>query len=257
MKKITIIGLMSLCAVGAYAQGTLVFFNDIPNTIVTHIYSPNPASPTVAQNGNAANDFPAGSTVYGGTPIGGASGAAGTPINYSLGNNFTAQIYALVNPSGAAKPFSSLTPVSQYVTTLATTSAQGAGFIVQPTINSDPGIPNTGYDSVNQVIDNRATISLAAWYNAGGTITSYAGAVSAGVPSGFSTPFNLSNLGEPASVETAANGSPTAATNPKFMNGSPALTSFSLTSVSATPEPSTIALGLMGACAFLARRRKK
>jgi hypothetical protein len=30
--------------------------------------------------------------------------------------------------------------------------------------------------------------------------------------------------------------------------------SFSLTSV---PEPSTIALGVIGACAFLARRRKK
>jgi len=249
MKKLTIIGLLSVCAAGAFAQGTLVFNNSVPNTVVAPIFSPNPANPTVEQTGNSASGFPAGTVVYGGQLIGGSSGAG---LNYANGNQFTAQIYALVRVSGAALPFSSLLPVSQYVTTMNSTGTQpGAGFIVQPNLPStEPGIPNTGYDSDNQVIDNRATVSLAAWYNAGGTITSLAAASAAGVPYGFSTPFNLPGLGEPASVETAANGSPTAATTAKNMIG---LTSFSLVSV---PEPSTIALGVMGVCAFLARRKK-
>jgi hypothetical protein len=255
MKKIMLVGLLSLCASGVYAQGTLVFFNNIANSIVTHIYGPDPATPLVAKTGNAANDFPVGATVYNGVPIGGSSGAAGLPINYGFGNNFTVQLYALVRPSGSVLPFSSLLPVSQYVSTMATSSAQGAGFIVSVSPTGDPGIPNTGYDSDNQVINNRATISLACWYNAGGTINSLAAASAASLPYGNSAPINLPGLGEPASVNTAANGSPTAATTAKNMIG---LTSFSLIAPTTTvPEPSTIALGVMGACAFLARRRKK
>jgi hypothetical protein len=253
MKKIAIIGLLSLCAAGAYAQGTLVMFNNIAGSVVTHIWSPDSVTPNVAIQGNTVTDTPSGSQTYAhSVPIGGSSGAAGLPINYANGNNFTAQIYALARPSGGVLPFTSLLPVSQYVTTLATTAGQGAGFIVSVSPAGDPGIPNTGYDDVNQVINNRATVSLACWYNAGGTINSVAAAQAASVPVGWSTPFNLPGLGEPASVETAANGAPTAATTPKNMIG---LTSFSLTQ--SVPEPSTIALGVMGACAFLARRRKK
>jgi hypothetical protein len=202
--------------------------------------------------------------VYNGAMIGGASGAEPAEadlnlnlINYTYGNNFTAQIYALANPSGGVLPFTSLLPVSQYVTTLATTASQGPGFIVAASPADDPGIPNTGYDFINQVMDNRATVSLVAWYNAGGTINSLAAASAAHVPFGWSTPFNLAGLGEPASVETAANGAPTPATLPRNMIG---LTSFDLVvpviGPEPTPEPGTIALGVLGACAFLACRRK-
>jgi hypothetical protein len=227
-------------------------FNNIAGSVVTHIWSPDSVTPAVQITGNTVTDTPGGSQTYAhSVPIGGSSGAAGLPINYSFGNNFTAQVYALARPSGGVLAFSSLLPVSQYVTTLATSAGQGAGTIVVPTLATDPGIPNTGYDSDLQVINNRATVSLACWYNAGNTINSVAAAQAAGVPYGWSTPVNLPGLGEPASVETAANGAPTAATTPKNMIG---LTSFSLQQV---PEPSTIALGVMGACAFLARRRKK
>jgi hypothetical protein len=255
MKKLAIVGLLSMCAAGAYAQGTLVFASDVPNTVVAHIYSPNPASPSIAQTGASSIDFPAGTTVYGGTLVGGSSGAAGGPINYSFGNNFSAQIFAVAHPSAGVVPFTSLSPVSQYITTLSTTASPGAGFIVQVNPAADSGIPNTGIDANTGNIDNRAVISLAVWYNAGGTISSYAAAVAANVPIGNSVPFNLNGLGEPASVETAFNGAPTAATPAKNMGSAttPGLTSFSLTS---TPEPSTIALGLMGVCAFFARRRK-
>jgi hypothetical protein len=254
MKKIAIIGLMSVCAAGAYAQGTLVFNNNVAGTIVTHIYSPNPSSPAVEVTGNTPTETPGGTAVYGGTPIGGSSGAAGLPVNYAFGNNFTAQIYALYTSGNTVQPIGSLVPVSQYVTTLATTAGQGAGFIVAVSPANDPGIPNpnASSDAINNgTVDNRATVSLAAWYNAGGTITSLAAAVAAHVPEGQSAVFNINNLGEPSSIETEANGTPTAGTLPANMLG---LRSFSLT---ATPEPSTIALGLMGACAFLARRKKK
>jgi hypothetical protein len=262
MKKIAIIGLLSLAAAGAFAQGTLVFANDVPGTIVTHIYSPDPTTPSVMTQGNSAIDTPVGSTVYNGSLVGGATGtepagALSAPyntslINYTYGNNFTAQIYAIVNVSGAAQPWSSLQPVSSYITTLATSANPGAGFIILGNLTPDPGIPNTGYDAINQVIDNRATISLAAWYNAGGTINSVAAASAAHVPYGWSTPANLAGLGEPASVETAYNGSPSGATQAKNPIG---ITSFDL-AIAPIPEPSTIALGVLGACAFVARRRK-
>jgi len=255
MKKIVIIGLLSLCAAGAYAQGTLVFGNDTPGTIVTHIWSPDSVTPTVQITGNTANDFPVGSQTYPRSVlIGGSSGAAGLPINYSFGNNFTAQIYADANVLNASA--SSLTPVAAYITTLATSSNPGAGFIVLGNLSPDPGIPyaNTYSDALNNgTLDNKATIALACWYNAGGTINSLAAAQAAGVPYGESPTFNMKNLGEPSSIMTALNGAPTAATSAGNMA---ALQSFSLIGPSSVPEPCTIALGLMGACAFLARRKK-
>jgi hypothetical protein len=255
MKKIAIIGLLSLCAAGAYAQGTLVFYNNVAGSIVTHIYSPDSVTPAVQITGNTASDYPVGSQTYPHSVlIGGSSGAAGLPINYSFGNNFTAQIYADANVLNASA--SSLTPVASYITTLSIQSGngQGPGIIISGNLSPDPGIlyANTYSDALNNgTLDNKATVALACWYNAGGTITSLAAAQAAGVPFGESPTFNMKNLGEPSSIMTALNGAPTAATSAGNMAS---LQSFSLQQV---PEPSTIALGVMGACAFLARRRKK
>jgi len=266
MKKIAIIGLLSLGLAGAaYAQGTLVFNNNAAGTVVAHIWSPDPTTPNVQTTGNGSIDTPVGATVYNGMLIGGATGtepssalsAPYTGINYTFGNNFTAQIYALWTTGSTVQPLGSLVPVSQYVTTMrtATVSGAGPGFIIAVSPSPDPGIPNpnAAADSASQTsIDNRATVALACWYNAGGTITSLAQAVAAGVPEGESAAFNINNLGEPSSIETAYNGVPTAATQPAYMTH---LTSFDL--VAPVPEPSTIALGVLGACAFLARRRMK
>ena len=254
MKRIVIIGLLSLCAAGAYAQGTLVFGNNTPGTIVTHIWSPDSVTPDVQITGNTATDTPAGTATYPhSVMIGGSSGAAGTPINYSFGNNFTAQIYAAANILNAAA--SSLTPVASYVTTLSTTANPGPGFIILGNLSPDTGIPYaiTLNDANNGTLDNKATIAVACWYNAGGTITSLNDAKLANVPWGESAAFNMRNLGEPSSIMTALNGAPTPASQAGNMTG---LTSFSLVGP-AVPEPTTIALGVMGACAFLARRRKK
>jgi len=108
--------------------------------------------------------------------------------------------------------------------------------------------PGTWYSSQIGVVPGTtfagqsATLQVYAWYNNGGTITSYAAAQGAGVPTGFS------------STVTATTGGPSQS------GGTPSLPSsygFPAFSVSGVPEPSTIALGVMGASAFLMRLRKK
>lgn len=89
-----------------------------------------------------------------------------------------------------------------------------------------------------------ATVQLYAWYNDGGAITSYAMAAAEGLPVGSSVPANVT-LGGPN-----ASGPPSTAGALPI----PALGNFD---VSPTPEPSTIALGVIGASAFLMRLRRK
>ena len=61
----------------------------------------------------------------------------------------------------------------------------------------------------------------------------------------------MGSLGESSADETLFNTAQTPAAASEPMSK---LTSFSL--VGTVPEPSTIALGVMGVCAFLARRKK-
>jgi hypothetical protein len=275
MKTIAIVSLLSLSACGVYAQGTINFFNDFAGKVVTEIYSPNPLNPTVEVTGNQTTDTPAGTTTYAGmTAIGGSSGAVGTgAINYANGNNFSVSLYALgeddpsgdgninANYKGTSTAFSSLLPVTTYTSTMSTSSSLAPGFFVFNNPVNDPGIPNSGWNAVNGTVDNTAALSLVAWYNAGGTITSYAQAsttLGANGVYGHSTVFVLSNLGEPGSVESNVGAGPTPAAD--MVSGSATghyLTTFSLIGPSTIPEPSTIALGVMGVFGFLARRRKK
>jgi hypothetical protein len=271
MKTIAIIGLLSLSAAGAYAQGTINFFNDFPGKLVTEIFSPQLATPGVSTFGNQSTDIPAGTQVYTGTPIGGSSGPVGSSVNYANGNNFSVSLYALgednptqdgsVNPlyKGTATLFSSLQPVNTYKSTMSQTSSTlAAGFFVFNNPNPDPGIPNSGYNSANGTVDNVAAMSLVAWYNNGGTISSFAQAsTTVGGIYGASPVWSQSNLGIPASVASQAGVAPSPAAD---MIGTATaghyLQSFSLIGPSTVPEPSTIALGVMGVCGFLARRRK-
>jgi len=231
MKKTLILAATLAGAVGAFAQGT-VNFADGESDVSVLIYAPNPASPTVETTGNSVGDTPSGSTVYTGGTIGGNSTSTG-PTGYGNGNNFTAQLFGA---AGTGLAFSQLSPLTQYTSGFAV-KAGGAGQFIGASPANDPGIAGTGTAS-----SSSATLSLAAWYNGGGTITSLAAAEAAKVPYGWSTPFSLSNLG--------GSGSPPA-TPPDLVG----LTSFSL--VSSVPEPGTITLGLMGAAAFVARRRKQ
>jgi hypothetical protein len=287
MKRFAIVSMLSLCAAGAYAQGTMQFYNTFGSTAgseelfqiyapqvgatTTEIQGPTSAQITADGSGNLAGDLENNTpTTYTGIAIGGASDPSPstslTPatINYTFGNDFTAEIYALSAGSQTQAntdpipAFSSLLPVNQYTENFSTTSANLNEVSFNGT-NPDPGIPGTGLSGAGTrgspyVLLNDAYVAVAAWYNAGGTVTSLAQAISDHLPNGVSAVQVIENLGEPGSVETALAGTTTPATFPAVPYY---LESFSLTTVSASPEPSTIALGLIGVCGFLARRRKK
>jgi len=246
-------------ALSAYSQGT-VFFADRQSDIAIHIFAPQTATPSTEVTGlqgnatgaatggvgsdiyeqTAVNGFtgPAvgvlvtgGSTVYTGGAIGNTLSGSATPagnFNYNNGSDYTVELYAA---PGFNVALSALSAVSQYVTTIATSSANGGAF-KSITVASDPGIPNTAAGN--------ATIALYAWYN-GGTGLTLAEAQGAGDPWGVSPTDNLAGLGNV--------GSPTPNQTPDMLG----LESFSLV---ATPEPSTIALGVIGASTLLFRRRK-
>jgi hypothetical protein len=156
--------------------------------------------------------------------------------DYGNGNIWSVQLYAA---PGTVATFSGLLPVAGSVANFFTDSS-ALGF---------PGSWNSG---VNVAVPNAAngtpaTMAIAAWYNGNGQYTTYALALAAGVPTGVSTlgvenvnggqntPPDLPGLGQ---VNTLSGG----------------ITSFSLVGV---PEPSTIALGVIGMSAFLMRLRRK
>jgi len=270
MKKAVIIGIASLASVGAFAQGTLTFFDNIPGAVVFQIYSPNPANPTAELTGNASSgQFPNGTTSYAAeTPVGGSfynssvSGPAPATIGvgsalYADGNLFTVELYALSTSNQVSLPaFSSLQPVGQYTENFNTTGGAANAYFAGQNLTSDPGIPFTGWDAVNQQIDQKAWLGVAAWYNGGGAYTTLAQAQAAGAPWGESTVAKSLVLGEPSSVNTLNNGgNPSPATAPANLPSNAGNGGWSFSMV-ATPEPSTIALGVMGVGAFLARRKK-
>jgi hypothetical protein len=88
-----------------------------------------------------------------------------------------------------------------------------------------------------------ATVQVYAWYNDGGTL-SYSQALAAGDPTGTSALANVTTGGPNATGPAS-----TAAYLPAAGLGN--------FSVGAVPEPSTVALGVMGASAFLLRLRRK
>jgi len=233
MKKILILAASVAGAVGAYAQGTVTFADYSIQTggaLQIQIYSPETGAAGATElQGNSAADIPSGAVVYDGVPLGGSTTGSG-PTGYGNGANYTAQLFG----AGGANQ-TTLSPLTQYTSTFYITAAR-AGLFELASPSSDTGIPNSSAGT--------ATLALAAWYNGGGTITSLAAAEAAGVPYGMSASFNLSALG--------GTGSPPA--TPPILTG---LTSFSLINPSAVPEPATITLGIIGAAAFLMRRRNQ
>jgi hypothetical protein len=203
MKK-TITGMLALMAGAfvAHGQGNVVF-GDYGSTITpTYIlisFQPQTGSPTLLG--------------------GSATGPAPTLLNYAAetgnGNDWTVQLYE-VNGTGTPVPLSGITANFSTV--------PGGTGMWSSTLT--PSFPST-----------TVTLQLAAWYNDGGTLTSYSQAQAAGVPVGESTVITTTILAAPTPPGNI----------PEFPNFS----------VSATPEPSTIALGVIGASAFLMRLRRK
>jgi len=240
-------------AVSVYSQGTLLF-NDynppvtsteimifgVPTTGTTgltpvtygnYTVSEQLGNPTSASlGGNFGNQSTYGSTVY--------TGSALTGTGYDV---------QLLAASGSGDALSSLQPAQNL-----NVSSQGTiplnGIYTGGFLTSAGGIGNFGPAGLTvvepgfggtSISAGAVTLAIAVWSTAGGAST-LAAAQQDNNAWGISAPFNV----------TLATGT---TPNPGFPS---TFQSFSLGQAATTPEPSTIALGVIGASAFLLRLRR-
>jgi hypothetical protein len=232
MRKNLLVVALLASAFGAFGQGTVNFNNRLtsgspPDTgpVVAPFFNVNPANPTERKGGNPTSDW---NGTSGPAPVPtGTQVYAGAPL---VGTGFTVTLWA----ANVNQPDSALQLVS---TTTMTTRANAnfVGFINAPSIA--PVVPGV----VGNTSD-RAKFEIRVWDNKGGTITSWDQVLltqNNNVARGMS---GILTIDSPLGI-----GSTPA---PTLQN----LRSFQLFVV---PEPSVIALGVLGAgCLFLLRRRK-
>jgi hypothetical protein len=228
-KTLTVMALLAGAA-SVYSQGEIGLSDyGNPNFSIQIFGSQGAAATTaVSFGGYSGNELmgqsPNGDLLTPGTTTYGAGTALGTGYSVEL----------LAGPNTVTS-VSGLTPTAPIITTWYTAAggnpATGlSGFwnsVANATISTVPG-------------GTTASVALAAWNNEGGTVTSLAAAQAAG------DPWGVSALGTSAPLGAGI------ATPPNLPSS---ITSFSL--VSTIPEPSTIALGVIGASAFLMRLRRK
>jgi len=216
----------------AFGQGTIIFNNrqttagtGAQQPVVAPVFGVDPANPTQPKKGNPTATWN-GSNGPTPAPLG-TQTYGGTPLR---GTGFTAQLWG----ANSQKSDSELILVSSTsFRTASTASLQG--FITPPALN--PVVTDTPSDS-----NSRAKFQLRVWDNQGGTILTWVdalvaqaqGRTAAGSSDIFLVDFQLGGSVAPNLV---------------------GLQSFQLFNV--VPEPSVIALGVLGAgCLFLLRRRK-
>jgi len=231
-KNLLVVALLLGTVAGALAQGTINFNNRAtsgsPSPVVAPIYGVDSADNRPKQ-GNAASfngtsgptPVPAGTQTYGGAPL--------------VGTGFTVAIWGVNSTSSdAALTDSATLPISQG-TFRVTTNPALMGFNQPPA--TSPAVPGV----VGGTTD-RAKFIIRAWDNKGGTVTTWQQVLQdLSIPHGESAIFTVNApLGLAPSI------------TPPNMQG---FESFQLFTV--VPEPSVIALGILGAgCLFVLRRRK-
>jgi hypothetical protein len=242
-KTLTIVSLLAGAAIAAHAQGEIQWQSAASGWQI-FVYGYNPAQPSAAVVvGQGSYGTPSGGTTFAGAALGGvATGSGtGTAAEYN-GLNYTMGLYVGSSTAAVATALSSGAPV-QTVNFIDSGGVGNGGWWVlgQGATQNGPG--SAIYSPAVGSYGSTVYVSLAAWYSGGGAAT-LAQAVSAGVPEGndgISAGIQLqgSSLGTPPTLSSSG------------------LESFDLTvPPGAIPEPSTIALGVMGASALLFRRRK-
>lgn len=216
-------------AVSVYSQGA-ISMNDYGGNFTIQVFqSQNQASGTLVSvngyagyetQGQAANSYlkNPGTTTY--------------KAVSTIGPGYDIGLYAL--DGGGATSYSQLSLVTDSVTSTWLTHASAGGF------NNNYGQWNSVATALVPGNATSASVAIAAWANTGsaGAATTLAAAQADGYAWGISDLVT-------ASLATGS-GSPGALPQ--------SLTSFSL--ITTTPEPSTIALGVIGASTLLFRRRK-
>jgi len=273
MKKFVTTIVLLAGAASVYSQGQVNYSDYNPETVTggvtsgfnIHVWSPqsansaqettgNSTTPFVANGGSGlAGDAPTGSSNPGftGVMIGGAGTGLSATLNYANGDDFDVELYA---GAGTLASFSQLSPIPATLTTLADGSfganyaglyfPAGSGLLKLGGSGGTPGAPTVAGGSA-------VTLGIAAWFNGGGTYTTLLaaqGATPGTAPYGWS-PVGTENVGGGTGQPPFLPGLGDTATS------AGGITSFSL--VTPTPEPSTIALGVIGASAFLMRLRRK
>jgi hypothetical protein len=199
MKKHILAVCITTCSASVFAQGTIVFGNNMPNSVVAPIYGPNPADPSQGFTGNDAHSFPAGGQLYGGQPL-------------TAADQVTVQLWA-------GPDVGSLAPVLNAQATIVS-----EGFF--ETLSTPVAVPGVAAGSTTD-------LQVRAWQNKGGTVTTWAAAVAAGVELGesqffVSQPLGGGNIPPPNLVQMQA-----------FNIHTPA------------PEPSTFVLAALGLAALM------
>jgi hypothetical protein len=244
-KTITVIALLA-GAVSGYSQGQVYFYGyaaegSPASTLHQAIYGLQTGTYSVTYGGSTvletvgsttavqnSKETPTGTAVYTSTPLGGMGPAAD----------------AILLEGAAGDTLSQLTPVGTVLPFY--TTAAGVGFIKGAEIETLASVP----------FSTTITIAIAAWnvnaggdQNGGAAVTTLAEAIAASTADVLEANDGGYGWGISATVSdtTAASGLP-----PTPMPTT--LESFSLGQ--AVPEPSTIALGVIGASALLFRRRK-
>jgi hypothetical protein len=239
MKKAITLFTLLAGALGAHAQGTLAF-GDYGNNFTIDVFSPQLANPTTQQFGNSAFDNPAGSFVYTGVGLGGASGGAISPDNYANGALWTLALYAapgVNNSAGLSAAESTGVPI---LTSLFQTSG-GTGSTNTGTMGNDSaGVWAFNIDSDAKTVlsgfTGGATLQLKVWYNGGVTNPPNFGAQYAASPV-----FGSSIVGSIAAL--GGTGSPPSIT-PSF--GASGITSFSLIGAQAPSSNITLTVIING-----------
>jgi len=228
-KTLTVIALLA-GAVSGYSQGEVVF-NLYSSTLKLAIYGPQSigastysvtyGGSTVSEeigNTAAGTETPKGTSTYTGT------GLSGTAYDVEL----------LAGPGGISTPGGSVNGVGLVPVSSVFNFKTGAATAGIMSGNSPVTFPTESYFGSGQT----ASVAIAAWSSAYPTLA-------AAVASGISGTWGISPVVQFGPLVTNPTPSPAMPTT---------LESFSLgTSV---PEPSTIALGVMGASALLFRRKK-
>jgi hypothetical protein len=225
MKKTVAVATLALLAgaVSTYAQGLVSL--DGYGAVGIQIYTAQAVgnNSTVSFGGYSGSELMGNQTATGsyGTHNGPAVTFTGTP----LGAGYTVELLA------GASTDTTVSELSE-TGTLITTWESAAG----PAKGEWNTTASTAINNI--AAGGNAAVAIAAWNNEGGTITSLAAAQAAGDPWGVSNLGTATDLGGGLIQPPAPAG----------------LESFSLIS---TPEPSTIALGVIGASTLLFRRRNR